>query len=181
MNQKGQWTMREILKLLLRGWYTRIWCKRSSILDCFVLTIFICSASLMAASQNKIPKAKKVSKKVEKMTTLEKRAANKQAEEEALSSLKTVSGTISGIYGLMISIEYKRDTDMAFYIEDDTVYNRVKDIKGLKVGDRVSAKYEEYVWDEVEGLQRKKKILKEISFISPKPKGLVSKEISGNY
>ncbi|MCH7505585.1 hypothetical protein IID04_08150 [PVC group bacterium] len=143
----------------------------------FTIGMFAITSSVLLAAP-KSEKAPVVVQKVKKkkMTTLARRAANKQAEEDALVTVKSVQGIISNIRFNTISIEYKANTDIMFYLDDNIAYHRVKGIGDLEIGDRIRIDFDERRWDEVDGFKRRKRLIKTITFVSPKPKGLVSRE-----
>ncbi|MCH7590926.1 hypothetical protein IIB34_07815, partial [PVC group bacterium] len=110
----------------------------------FTIGMFaITSSVLLAAPKNE--KAPVVVQKVKKkkMTTLARRAANKQAEQDAPITVKSVQGIISNIRFNTISIEYKANTDIMFYLDDNIAYHRVRGIEGLEIGTRIRIDYDE--------------------------------------
>lgn len=108
--------------------------------------------------------------------------AAEEDEEDALITVKHITGEVSIIRPHYLSVVYKQDAEtrmeyeMVFPMNKDVEFFHKKSLDDIEVGDTVRVTYEEKTWTTEDGMERMKRKAKEVWFVRPAKKGLRSRK-----
>ena len=101
--------------------------------------------------------------------------ASAELMRDEKSTSKRITGEVGGVGAKFIAVEYKHDlaagtaSEMAFPVDDKAVLQRIKNLKELKLGDKVEVEYRETEFKNEHNEVMHKRVATRIALISAAP------------